>query len=383
MRRLITAFILAPVLSFSQETGIASCINTNASFFRDTAMRKQLAANIGGLKDGKFYMISQIHNSKIDIPLEKELLFALHPKGVQYDISEYPHSAFFLINEYLKSGDTSILKLISINAPFTFIREVYSFNQKQPAGKQIKFFGIDYELYNPDRGRPYKNALLYIYTNRRTSLINTVFESLFNQLVTTDEKDIPALTSLHIALQKALYKNEARLQELFSGYSGDIFLILSAPSEYKSIIKRDKWLFQRFKTVYDNVSKNAEDPKFIASFGAAHVKASNNNNITHKLQTFDESPVKEKVVIIGTQYFNGGGGIKEAKDYKTAGVLDYMATATTLDSISLIFANRTENVALLQQNKFDCLNNKVEKITALNWLFLINKQVWVKYWKWE
>ncbi len=328
-------------------------------------------------------MISQIHNSKIDIPLEKELLFSLHAKGVYYDISEYPHSAFFLINEYLKSGDTSILKLISTKAPFTFIKEVYLFNQKQLAEKQIKFFGIDYELYNADRGRHYKNALMFIYKHRKTTIANTVFENLFYQLDSTDEKDIKALTGLHKLLQTSFYKNEEKIKEIFSNYSDDILLILSAPTEYKSIPKRDKWLFQRFKTVYEIVLRSNNNPKFIASFGAAHVKASNNKNITHKLQTFNESPVKDKVVIIGTQYFNGGGGIKEAKNYTSAGVIDFMATEATLKSISTIFADKKETVALLQQDKLNCLDNKVEKISALSWLFLINKQEWVKYWKWE
>ncbi len=383
MLRIFIVFFLFPFLSYGQDTSLTNCINSNASFFQDTELHQNIIANIENLKDGNFYMISQIHNSKIDIPLEKEFLFSLHSKGVYYDISEYPHSAFFLINEYLKSGDTSILKLVSSKAPFTFVKDVYLFNQKQIIEKQIKFFGIDYELYNSDRGKHYKNSLLFIYNHRKAAIANTVFENLFNQLDSTDEKDIKALTSLHKLLQTAFYKNEEKSREIFSNYSDDILLILSAPTEYKSIPKRDKWLFQRFKKVYDIVLRSNNNPKFIASFGAAHVKASNNNNITHKLQTFTESPVKGKVVIIGAQYFNGGGGIIEAKYYTSAGIIDRMATQTTLQSISLIFSDKRENVALLKQDKLACLDNKVEKTAALNWLFLINKQEWVKYWKWE
>ena len=383
MQKIFIVFSLFPFLSFGQDSSLTNCINSNASFFQDTALHQNIVANIENLKEGNFYMISQIHNSKIDIPLEKEFLFSLHSKGVYYDISEYPHSAFFLINEYLKSGDTSILKLVNLKAPFTFIKDVYLFNQKQIIEKQIKFFGIDYELYNPDRGRHYKNSLMFIYNHRKTAIANTVFENLFNQLDSTDEKDIKALTSLHKLLQTTFNKNENKIKEIFSNYSDDILLILSAPTEYKTIPKRDKWLFQRFKTVYDIVSRSNNNPKFIASFGAAHVKASNDNNITHKLQTFNESPVKGKVVIIGAHYFNGGGGIKEAKNYTSAGIIDFMATETTLKSISTIFADKKETIALLQQDKLNCFDNKVEKITALNWLFLINKQEWVKYWKWE
>ena len=383
MQRILIVFFLLPFLSFGQDSSLTNCINSNAYFFQDTALHQNIIANIENLKDGNFYMISQIHNSKIDIPLEKEFLFALHSKGVYYDISEYPHSAFFLINEYLKSGDTSILKLISPKAPFTFIKDVYLFNQKQIIEKQIKFFGIDYELYNTDRGRCYKNSLVFIYKHQKAAITNTVFENLFNQLESIDEKDIKALTRLHKLLQTTLYKNEDKIKDIFSNYSDDIILILSAPTEYKSIPKRDKWLFQRFKKVHDIVLRSNKNPKFIASFGAAHVKASNNKNITHKLQTFNHSPVKDRVVIIGTQYFNGGGGIKEAKNYKSSGVIDLMATETTFKSISTIFADKKENVALLKQDKLNCLENKVEKIATLNWLFLINKQQWVKYWKWE
>ena len=383
MRKIFIVFFLLPFLSFAQDSSLIKCINSNASFFSDTALHQHIIANIENLNDGNFYMISQIHNSKIDIPLEKELLFSLHSRGVYYNISEYPHSAFFLINEYLKSGDTSILKLISTKAPFNFIKEVYSFNLKQLAEKQIKFFGVDYELYNSDRGRHYKNSLMFIYNRRKTTIANTVFENLFSQLDSTDENDIKALTSLHKLLQTTFYKNEEKIKEIFSNYSDDILLILSAPTEYKSIPKRDKWLFKRFKIVYDIVLRNNNIPKFIASFGAAHVKASNKKNITYKLQIFNESPVKGKVVIIGTQYFNGGGGIKGAKNYTSAGIIDFMATDATLKSISTIFTDKKENVALLQQDRLNCLENKVEKIAALHWLFLINKQEWVKYWKWE
>lgn len=383
MQKIFLIFFLSPFFSFGQDSSLTNCINSNASFFQDTALHQNIISNIEDLKDGNFYMISQIHNSKIDIPLEKEFLFALHSKGVYYDISEYPHSAFFLINEYLKSGDTSILKLVSPKAPFTFIKDVYLFNQKQIKEKQIKFFGIDYELYNTERGSCYKNSLMFIYNHRKTAITNTIFENLFYQLDNIDEKDIKALTSLHKLLQTAFCKNEDQIKDIFSNFSDDIFLILSAPTTYKSIPKRDKWLFQRFKTVYNIVLRSNNNPKFIASFGAAHAKASNSKNITHKLQTFNESPVKEKVVIIGTQYFNGGGGIKEAKNYTSAGIIDFMATGKTIKSISTIFADKKENVALLKQDKLHCLDNKVEKITRLHWLFLINKQEWVKYWKWE
>lgn len=383
MQRIFIVLFLSPFISFGQDSSLTNCLKSNASFFQDSALHQNIVANIENLKEGSFYMISQIHNSKIDIPLEKELLFSLHSKGVYYDISEYPHSAFFLINEYLKSGDTSILKLVSPKAPFTFIKDVYLFNQRQVTEKQIKFFGIDYELYNLDRGKPYKNSLLFIYKHRKAAIVNTVFENLFIQLSNIDEKDIKGLTSLHNLLQTTLYKNEDKIEEIFSTYSDDILLILSAPTKYKSIPKRDKWLFQRFKTVYEIVLRSNNNPKFIASFGAAHVNASNKNNITYKLRTFNESPVKEKVVIIGTQYFNGGGGISEAQNYTSAGIFDFTATKTTLKSISSIFEDKKETVALLKQDKLTCLDNKVENIAVLNWLFLINKQEWVKYWKWE
>jgi hypothetical protein len=383
MEKFLIVFFLFTNFCYGQDTALTKCINTNAVFFSNDGLPVVVQKNISELPKGDFYMISQIHNSKIDIPLEQELLFALNNEGVYYDISEYPHSAFFLINEYLKTGDTALLKLVSEKAPFKFVKNVYQFNQTKAPEKQIKFFGIDYELFNTDRGKQYKNALLYIYNKQIEHIQKTDFYSLFETLKTIDEKDINALTSLHNLLQKSFYNHEGKIKEIFSNFSDDILLILSAPTKYKTVPKRDKWLFQRFKTVYDIILRTNNNPKFIASFGAAHVKASNNKNITHKLQTFDESPVKGKVIIIGTQYFNGGGGILEAKNYASAGIIDYMTTGTTLKSISTIFDDKIENVALLRQDKLHCFDNKVEKIEALSWLFLINKQEWVKHWKWE
>jgi hypothetical protein len=75
MLRIFIVFFLFPFLSYGQDTSLTNCINSNASFFQDTELHQNIIANIENLKDGNFYMISQIHNSKIDIPLEKEFLF--------------------------------------------------------------------------------------------------------------------------------------------------------------------------------------------------------------------------------------------------------------------------------------------------------------------
>lgn len=160
--------------------------------------------------------------------------------------TEYPHSAFFLINEYLISGD---------------------------------------------------------YDRKKTTICGTGFAILFERLKSIDGENIKALTALHGELQSVFRKNKNKVSTAFENYSDDVSLIISAPTEYKSIPKRDKWIYERFKTVYDIVSATDPSPKFISSFGASHVRPDNSKNITHKLETFKGSPVKGKVVRIGTQCF--------------------------------------------------------------------------------
>lgn len=372
--------LLFPLCLKAQDSSLANCIDANAFYFKDAALGSVIEKHVKDLPAGDFYMISQIHNSKIDIPLEQELLFQLHERGVYHSISEYPHSAFFLVNEYLQSGDTALLKLINEQAPFGFIKNVYRFNRQQPESKRIRFYGIDYELYNADRGKFYKNALLYIYGRRKEQVSGTAFAPLLEQLQNIEERDIKTLTGIHRQLQQLLSVQRSGLEPIFGNYTNDVLLILSAPYQYESIPKRDKWLFSRFRIVYDMVSGNNPHPGFLASFGASHVKAGNKKNITYKLKNFDESPVRGKVVVIGVQYFNGGGGIHKARNYASAGVLDFIADKSILAQIGSTFNNKAENTALLKQDKLFCLGNTAK---GLNWLLLVNKQVWVRHWKWE
>lgn len=351
--------------------------------FDDTVnLRSFINNSISVLADGDFYMIAQIHNSKINTPLEEAMLFNLHERGVQYDIAEYPHSAFFLVNEYLQTGDETILKTISEKAPFSFFKNVYRFNELQPQAKKIRFYGIDYELFNADRGTFYKNALMYIYQKRKAFVSNKMFHGLFAQLAEIDKNDLKALTAMHSRLYSLLDK-KLQADDLFGVYKDDVWLILSAPTKYKSIPRRDKWLYERFTYVYEMLKKKSNNPKFIASFGISHVKTSNKKNITYKLLNYSSSPVKNKVIVIGTHYFNGGGGINKERTYTSAGILEYVTTMPVQDSIATIFKGSNEKGILLTQDCLKLLRKKIKPDMQLDWLLLFNQQPRIRYWKWE
>jgi hypothetical protein len=84
---------------------------------------------VDNLAKSKLYIFAQEHNNKANTLLEQELLLALNKKyNLRIDILEYAHSAAFLINQYLQTGQDSILSFINAEAPFNFIRSIKAHN---------------------------------------------------------------------------------------------------------------------------------------------------------------------------------------------------------------------------------------------------------------
>jgi hypothetical protein len=260
----------------------------------------------------KFYFVGQLHCNDANVIIEKELLFALNSKyGVQYDILEYAHSVAFLLNEYLQSGNDSLLSFINSKAGFSFIKAIRTYNGT--AVKQIRFYGLDFE--NRENGKFTRRAIGIVLEKAKLTegkLFN-LCKAVINSLSSETEK---SLKQLRAYLSENEKECRLQLKEDFT----DVILIANA--QYNFSPRRDDAMFDNFTRLYQELSRVNTDPSFFASFGTGHINPSNNKGLAMRLSKDNASPVARQVSISGVQYFNCG--FKDNANRTSAGSLDLL-----------------------------------------------------------
>ncbi|MFT3826126.1 MAG: hypothetical protein QM731_19545 [Chitinophagaceae bacterium] len=286
LQRLVLTFFLSSTLYLSR-----------AQTYFALSSLPQLAVTIAdSIGKADMYFVAQAHRNAANVPIEKELLLALHKsRGVCYDILEFPQSAATILNEYLRTGYDSLLKAIEPQASFTFIKAVRQYNDNLPIHQQIRFYGIDFE--GGARARFIPRAMEIIM--RGTGIAHT--ESLF-KLLDACKTDTPLLEKNQRALQQYLQQNETKARQLLGIYYTDVLLIANARFNFSP--RRDGGMYENFKRLYAELARVNGAPKFFASFGYGHLNPKNTSGIAQRLHHTDDSPVKEKVVIVGVEYIN-------------------------------------------------------------------------------
>ncbi|HEX7847727.1 MAG TPA: hypothetical protein VF476_18130 [Chitinophagaceae bacterium] len=252
---------------------------------------------IDSLGKVEFYLIAQLHNNQANTIIEKELLFSLNKKyGLQYDILEYGHSVAFLVNQYLVTGQDSLLKFIDPKASFQFIRAVKAYNDSLTHQKKIRFYGLDFE--NRLQGRFIKKTMTIILKQSNLPAKENLFTFL-QDIIVSD----PGNLAMNLKrLRNYLSQHEQDSRTLLGDYFTDVLLIANA--QYDFTPDRDDAMLENFKRLHKELTKNGERPLFFASFGTGHVNLRNSNGIAMKLLEDEDSPVKNSVAVTGTHYFN-------------------------------------------------------------------------------
>jgi hypothetical protein len=99
---------------------------------------------INKLKKKDFYLIGEAHTFLANNDFQFSLIKALHKFNVFNIANELPHSTCFIFNQYLETGNDSLLTLLKPSATYNLLRRVRDFNQNQPLDKKIQYYGIDY-----------------------------------------------------------------------------------------------------------------------------------------------------------------------------------------------------------------------------------------------
>ncbi len=135
MKRIIFLFF---VFSFAKVQGQDS--------FANKEYDSLLSSAAGNLNQADFYFVGQAHGNQTNIIIERDLLLSLNLKfNVRYYVLEYGQSLAFLLNQYLETGQDSILSFINSKGNFDLVKTIKDFNDTVPDLRKIKFFGVDFE----------------------------------------------------------------------------------------------------------------------------------------------------------------------------------------------------------------------------------------------
>lgn len=303
---------------------------------------------VSSLPSSQVYFVGQLHNNEANAVIETELLFSLHNKfNVEYEILEYCHSAAFLLNHYLATGDESLLKFIHPDAKFKYVKNIKAYNDTIDVSKRIRFYGIDFE--NRQNGKYTQKALAVILEELNIST-SQALTLLLRDIIECQFKDLERnLIKLKFYLKENAYLSRSLLDK----YYVDVFLIANAQFIFSS--RRDAAMASNFYRLYQELSKEGKDPKFFASFGTGHINPTNNNGIAMRLMNDNQSPVKNGVCVLGVQYFNCLFS-KENVYKKTDGSLSFLCKTTTVENMLSVQDNNSKRMEFLPKSKLNLTN---------------------------
>jgi hypothetical protein len=286
MKRIIILFFMLYSYEIQAQSG-----------FQSEGYDSNLSSAVSILDKCDFYFVGQAHGNKANVIIEKNLLFSLNNKfNVRYYILEFGQSLAFLLNQYLETGQDSILNFINATGNFDLVKTVRKFNDTVADSKRIKFFGLDFE--NRLNGKWTRKAM-EIISEKIKLPVNNPLQILLNAVIKNDPDSEKAnLLSLKIYLDK----NEEECKKLLGKYYIDVLLMCNA--QFTLSPRRDKTMFANFKLLYKELLHTEENPAFFASFGFGHINPSNRNGLPYRLLENKDSPVKGKVSVIGIQYYH-------------------------------------------------------------------------------
>lgn len=339
MRILITLAFFAFVLNGRAQ----NAVDTNAAFAKQV---------VQGLPAAGYYFIGQLHNNAANTILEKELLFALHNRfGKTYDIIEYGHSLAFMFNEYLRTGEDSILSYTLPSANFHFVKAVRAFNDTVPEDRRIRFYGLDFE--NRIHGRLTKKALSVIRDR-----LQDKNNSLYHLLDACVRSDSSALRKNLTQLKTYLAKNNAESKTVLKDHYLDVALMANAQYDFSP--KRDFSMYRNFKLLCDELSG---PPVFFSSFGIGHITPDNRNGLAHILNTAGDSPLKDRVSTIGIQYLNCHFESSD-KFEKTTGSMSFLCHRSQLEQLTPV-GNGQPLLRYIPSTSFTSCSEQIKKFAGI------------------
>ncbi|MBP7555308.1 MAG: hypothetical protein KA821_03555 [Chitinophagaceae bacterium] len=301
--------VLALLISFFSNTAlaqssIASCLSDKLTTGSADELQTLTDQLISRLPQKDFYLIGEAHTYLANNDFQFALIKSLHEKGIYNIANELPHATCFLFNEYLQTGNDSILTWLMPKASYTVLKKVREFNLNQPAARQVRYYGIDYLDADYDFTNTYYTLQ---WIRRQIPSKNLPLDTLIDGCLQKGKLLLQDIAALHSQLEAQLKDQEVIYRNHFGRYYDD--LMLMSGNMIGNRTNRDQLIFKSFQTLYTILEKKQSDkPRFLAFYGMGHL-----GNLGDILIRNVESPVKASVNKIGIQYVNCLGGWRESR----------------------------------------------------------------------
>lgn len=300
--------VLALLISLSCTTafaqaGTADCISGKLTTGTAEELQTLTDQLISRLPQKDFYLIGEAHTYLANNDFQFALIKSLHEKGIYNIANELPHATCFLFNEYLQTGNDSILTWLMPKASYAVLKKVREFNLTQPASRQVRYYGIDYLSFDYDFNNVYYTLN---WIRRQIPSKKLPLDTLIDGCLQKGRLLQPDIAALNKQLDAQLRGQETVYRAHFGRYYDD--LLLMSGNMIGNRTNRDPLIFTSFQTLYSILEKKQSGkPRFLAFYGMGHL-----GNLGDILNKNAQSPVKASVNKIGIQYVNCLGGWHDA-----------------------------------------------------------------------
>ena len=351
LKILLLIIIIIPNVAIGQ-TNFAICAEKSITTGKEGELDSLTNLLIKEIEAKDFYLIGEAHTFLANNDFQFSLIKTLHNRRVYNIANELPHSTCFIFNQYLETGNDSLLTLLKPGATYNLLKKVRQFNQTQQAAEKIKYYGIDYI------------DAKYDYSNYRMSL------KIIREKIPSKNLPLDIFLDKYVQKEKFLYRDIVELNDtlflklqsdstIYKKHFGIYFddLLLMSSNMVGNKTNRDLDIFKSFSLLYEQLyRKQNSRPKFIAFYGMGHL-----DNFGNILLMNNKSPVKNSVCKIPIQYINCLGGWTTAT-YRNDGL--YQISKNNLKSLidyckqskwSIGFFTNTECFNFRSKSKIDAV----------------------------
>ncbi|MGN9162181.1 erythromycin esterase family protein [Clostridium sulfidigenes] len=263
----------------------------------------------GELKNYDVYLTGEAHGTELSYKMQQYMArYFIEEQGVRYILLEAPVSMAEILNEYLKTGDTDIIKRLvnKFEGSYAYNQDTYDlyefyydYNKQLPEDKKIMFVGIDVE---------HNNMLSAEYLTYLTNELGEPPTKIADIVKRLKKYDWGSDYFLFNDIRKSLKDDE----NVYKEYLGEDFfyfnkVVKNVFTENQTV--REATIVQNFKDFYEKLPKG----KYYGQFGGAHVYKKIRTEYTcgeDPINTFansvnnDYGPLKGRVYSMIYMYMN-------------------------------------------------------------------------------
>jgi hypothetical protein len=176
---------------------------------------------------------------------------------VRYLVLEIGPDQAFLANEYLKTGDDTLLRNSALYLGDGFWQHVRSFNKSLSATEKIKVIGFDFNRYTHTI-----KAIQYLVKDKKfdSELLTAAITKLVSSDPSTFDKSIKEL-------KEQVAANESSLKQALQSYFPYLWSIVDNTTPATPNVKRDKQMFRQFLSGLAGLPEG----NFLFNYGIAHI----------------------------------------------------------------------------------------------------------------